>query len=170
MAASPVQPKERGDLKKKPPRSSTACAPCPPRGPLRLRPGKAGAKAPARLNTATKFPFRSERIHENTKATITRRHRARRKSPSRLQPVHELRRLPAAGRAAGGPKTPVARAQRVALHHPAPDQRDVDETAAARGACRHWQRRRRRAGQRLQTAGPRQPHHGGPAPGTCWPP
>ena len=94
----------------------------------------------------------------------TRRHRSRRKSAARLQPDHELRRLPAAGRHPRRATAALARARRDAVHHPAPDQRAVDEADAARAARGDCQRGAGRTRQRLQEAGAREQDHGAAGP------
>jgi tryptophan 2,3-dioxygenase len=58
-------------------------------------------------------------------------------SAAGFQPLHELWRLPAAGRHPRRAEAALARPQRDAVHHPAPDQRAVDEADAARAARRH---------------------------------
>ena len=97
---------------------------------------------------------------------------AERESPARFQPVNELRRLPAARRHPECAKAALARSQRDAVHHPAPDQRAVDEADAARAACGH----RCIAGDELGSAFKMLARVSAASwsswcmPGTCWPP
>ncbi|CAA9405330.1 MAG: Tryptophan 2,3-dioxygenase, partial [uncultured Ramlibacter sp.] len=94
-----------------------------------------------------------------------RRHRERGEAAAGFQPLDELWRLPAAGRHPQRADAALARPQRDAVHHPAPDQRAVDEADAARAARRHRLRGARPARERLQDAGAGVADHG--AAGAC---
>ena len=87
-------------------------------------------------------------------------HRPHRTRPARLQRQHELRRLSAHRPDPECAAPALARARRDAVHHPAPDQRAVDEAAADRVGFRHRRHPRRPPAARFQEAGARQPHHG----------
>src|SRR5207247_3825827 len=83
-----------------------------------------------------------------------------RASQTRLQPGHELWRLPGARPGAERAETAVQQPQRDAVHHPASDDRVVAEVDLARTARRARAGAARRPAARVQDERTRLAHHG----------